>query len=173
MPKSRPDTEPGDDPCASATHTVLTASVTGACTGPVSVVRMQISVCTGWGDGEAAQGLRGLLSASQAVSGVLHPARLRTGPCRAARVCVPAINIDGVDSACPCRGDGDVKAEPAVWEGQCSAGESTKAECSAYSTGRWDPIQDGGVGSSQMSKPRGHKPFGGIGQTCNEPKSCD
>lgn len=28
--------------------------------------------------------------------------QLRTGPCRAVRVCVPAINIDGVDSAQGC-----------------------------------------------------------------------
>lgn len=117
------------------------------CVKCVSVARMKTSVCTGWGDGEAAQRLRGLLSPSQAVSGVLCPARLHTGPCRAARVCVPAINIDGVDlaPACPCRGDWDVNAVPAVWagQGQCSLGQSTKAERSVYSTGRWDPSYTG------------------------------
>lgn len=29
----------------------------------------------------------------------MHPVPLHTGSCRAVRVCVPAINIDGVDSA--------------------------------------------------------------------------
>lgn len=35
--------------------------------------------------------------AARVVPGVLRPALLRTGPCRAVRVCVPAVNIDGVD----------------------------------------------------------------------------
>lgn len=134
------------------------------------------TVCAqGGAMGRQHRGSGGLLPASQAVSGVLCPARLRTGPCRAARVCVPAINIDGVDSAqvCPCRGDWDVNAVPAVWAEQRCGGESTEAESSVCFTGRWDPSYRGwGVGSGQVSKPRDHKPVWGTGQTCSEPKSC-
>lgn len=81
---------------------------------PARATGMEISTCTGWllpqrrwlgrwgGMGRQHRGSGGLLSAPQAMPGVLFPAPLHTGPCRAVRVCVPAINIDGVDSAQVC-----------------------------------------------------------------------
>lgn len=44
----------------------------------------------------------GLLLAARVVPGALRPALLRAGPCRAVRVCMPAINIDGGDSVRGC-----------------------------------------------------------------------
>lgn len=57
----------------------------GACTGPVGLARLEISVCPGWGDGETAQGLGGvfvLLEQCLVRCTQLGSAR----PCRAAGV---------------------------------------------------------------------------------------